>query len=51
MVFDDTFRHEAWNPSHEKTRIVLMFDILCDVEESYRNPAFVDLSKKRRYVV
>lgn len=49
MVFDDTFRHEAWNPSSEKTRIVLMFDIFCEVEETHRNPVFMDLSKKRGY--
>lgn len=51
IVFDDTFRHEAWNPSHEKTRIVLMFDIYVDVDEEHRNPVFMDLSKKRGYAL
>jgi len=33
MVFDDTFRHEAWNPSADRERIVLMFDITYDFKE------------------
>lgn len=33
MVFDDTFRHEAWNPSFDQERIVLMFDINYDFKE------------------
>jgi len=46
IVFDDTFRHEAWNPS-DKTRIVLMFDILCEIDEDLRSPDFISLSKQR----
>jgi len=47
LVFDDTFRHEAWNPSHDKTRIVLMFDIHCDVDADLRNPVFMETSRQR----
>jgi len=27
VVFDDSFEHEAWNDSNEKSRVVLIFDI------------------------
>eukprot|EP01126_Amoeba_proteus_P034849 TRINITY_DN3493_c0_g1_i1.p1 TRINITY_DN3493_c0_g1~~TRINITY_DN3493_c0_g1_i1.p1 ORF type:complete len:260 (+),score=50.37 TRINITY_DN3493_c0_g1_i1:602-1381(+) len=48
MVFDDTFRHEAWNPSYDTTRVVLMFDILVDCEPSLRNPDFWEKAQKQR---
>lgn len=53
IIFDDTFRHEAWNPSYDTTRVVLMFDIDVSaypevVKEEYRNPEFIAKSKKQR---
>jgi len=48
IVFDDTFRHEAWNPSYDKTRVVLMFDIACDVNITQRNPEFYEKSLKQK---
>lgn len=50
IVFDDTFRHEAWNPSRDTTRVVLMFDILCDIDPSERNPEFWEKAQKQKYV-
>eukprot|EP01127_Copromyxa_protea_P009735 TRINITY_DN2313_c0_g1_i3.p1 TRINITY_DN2313_c0_g1~~TRINITY_DN2313_c0_g1_i3.p1 ORF type:complete len:112 (-),score=33.67 TRINITY_DN2313_c0_g1_i3:119-454(-) len=47
LIFDDTFRHEAWNPSHTETRAVLMFDILYEVSEENRNPRFLEKSKAK----
>eukprot|EP01125_Pyxidicula_operculata_P013999 TRINITY_DN4641_c0_g1_i2.p1 TRINITY_DN4641_c0_g1~~TRINITY_DN4641_c0_g1_i2.p1 ORF type:complete len:283 (+),score=50.57 TRINITY_DN4641_c0_g1_i2:727-1575(+) len=47
LVFDDTFRHEAWNPSHDTVRIVLMLDVeFLGVPED-RNPEFYAKSKKQ----
>jgi len=51
MVFDDTYRHEAWNPSYDTTRVVLMFDILVDqqhVKPEFRNPDFCEKAKKQK---
>jgi len=38
MIFDDTFRHEAWNSNYDKTRVVLMVDFLYEVNIDNRNP-------------
>jgi len=40
MVFDDTFRHEAWNSNNDKTRVVLMVDFLFNGNINDRNPEF-----------
>lgn len=48
IVFDDTFRHEAWNPSYDTTRVVLMFDILCDIDPAQRNPEFWAKAQKQK---
>jgi len=48
FIFDDTFRHEAWNSSYTETRVVLMFDILVDTDEQKRNPEFFEKARKQR---
>jgi len=48
LIFDDTFRHEAYNPSYTDTRVVLMFDILVEVGEEKRNPEFFEKAKKQK---
>jgi len=45
MVFDDTFRHEAWNSNYDKTRIVLMVDFNYEGSSEDRNPDFFRKSK------
>ena len=50
-MFDDTFRHEAWNPSHDTTRIVLMLDIEYDGGSEERNQEFFETSKRQLYVL
>jgi len=40
MVFDDTFRHEAWNSNNDKTRVVLMVDFLFNGNIGDRNQEF-----------
>jgi ornithine lipid ester-linked acyl 2-hydroxylase len=40
FVFDDTFRHEAYNKSPTTTRVVLMIDFECKTDPSLRNPDF-----------
>jgi len=47
LIFDDTFRHEAWNPSYDTTRVVFMLDIdfVGNVED--RNPEFYAKSKRQ----
>jgi len=47
IVFDDTFRHEVWNPSYDTTRIVLMLDIEFKGNVSDRNPEFYAKSAKQ----
>jgi len=46
IVFDDTFRHEAWNPSYDTTRIVLMLDIEYSENKELRNQEFFETSQK-----
>jgi len=46
ILFDDTFRHEAWNPSYDTTRIVLMVDVLTVVDLSNRSKEFLEKSSK-----
>lgn len=43
MVFDDTFRHEAWNSDPDQVRIVLMIDFFYGGKTAAdgRNPEFV----------
>lgn len=43
LVFDDTFRHEAWNPDPDQVRIVLMIDFFYGGKSAAdgRNPDFV----------
>eukprot|EP01127_Copromyxa_protea_P024269 TRINITY_DN9462_c0_g1_i1.p1 TRINITY_DN9462_c0_g1~~TRINITY_DN9462_c0_g1_i1.p1 ORF type:complete len:406 (-),score=55.37 TRINITY_DN9462_c0_g1_i1:13-1230(-) len=48
IVFDDTFRHEAWNPSYDTTRVVLMFDILTDIPPESRNPEFWEKAQRQK---
>lgn len=43
FVFDDTFRHEAYNKSNEM-RVVLMIDFRYEGDPSLRNPAFTAAS-------
>jgi beta-hydroxylase len=43
FVFDDTFRHEAYNKSDE-LRVVLMIDFKYEGDPSERNPAFQEQS-------
>lgn len=43
FVFDDTFRHEAYNKSNE-LRVVLMIDFKYEGEPTDRNPAFQEAS-------
>jgi len=45
IVFDDTFRHEAWNPSYDTTRIVLMLDIEYNGNVEERNKEFFETSQ------
>jgi len=47
LVFDDTFRHEAWNPSYDTTRIVLMLDIEYNGGMTGRNTEFFETSQKQ----
>lgn len=46
IVFDDTFRHEAWNPSCDTTRIVLMLDIEYNATSDERNKEFFETSQQ-----
>lgn len=43
MVFDDTFRHEAWNAHPDRARVVLMIDFEWGGKTAAdgRNPDFV----------
>jgi len=47
IIFDDTFRHEVWNPSYDTTRIVLMIDIRFEGNVSDRNQEFYAKSAKQ----
>jgi len=47
LVFDDTFRHEVWNPSHTVTRIVLMLDIEFKGDVADRNQEFYAKSARQ----
>jgi len=47
LIFDDTFRHEAWNPSYDTTRIVFMLDIDFVGNVGDRNPEFYEKSKRQ----
>lgn len=47
LAFDDTFRHEAWNPSYDTTRVVFMLDIDFVGNAEDRNPEFYEKSKKQ----
>jgi len=51
MIFDDTFRHEVWNPSHDQERIVLMFDIDHVTKREDRNPEFLEISARQQEVM
>jgi len=48
LIFDDTFRHEVWNPSDTQERIILMFDINYTFDEETRNPDFMSITKRQR---
>eukprot|EP01125_Pyxidicula_operculata_P011817 TRINITY_DN3865_c3_g1_i1.p1 TRINITY_DN3865_c3_g1~~TRINITY_DN3865_c3_g1_i1.p1 ORF type:complete len:449 (-),score=108.13 TRINITY_DN3865_c3_g1_i1:112-1458(-) len=48
IVFDDTFRHEVWNPSYDTTRIVLMLDIAFQGNVEDRNQEFYEKSRKQQ---
>jgi len=47
LVFDDTFRHEAWNPSEDTLRIVFMLDVDFVGNVADRNPEFYEKSRKQ----
>eukprot|EP01123_Difflugia_compressa_P007174 TRINITY_DN1973_c0_g1_i2.p1 TRINITY_DN1973_c0_g1~~TRINITY_DN1973_c0_g1_i2.p1 ORF type:complete len:411 (+),score=75.86 TRINITY_DN1973_c0_g1_i2:29-1261(+) len=47
LIFDDTFRHEVWNPSYDTTRIILMLDIDYEAKIEDRNPEFFEKSEKQ----
>jgi beta-hydroxylase len=47
IIFDDTFRHEVWNPSHNITRIVLMLDIEFKGNVADRNQEFYAKSARQ----
>lgn len=51
MIFDDTYRHEAWNPDPSRERIVLMLDIKIDVPIDDRNPEFVATSNRQKAIM
>eukprot|EP01130_Rhizamoeba_saxonica_P011341 TRINITY_DN4711_c0_g1_i1.p1 TRINITY_DN4711_c0_g1~~TRINITY_DN4711_c0_g1_i1.p1 ORF type:complete len:441 (+),score=105.81 TRINITY_DN4711_c0_g1_i1:91-1323(+) len=40
LLFDDTFRHEAWNANYEKTRIIMLVDIIFEGNVEDRNQEF-----------
>lgn len=46
FVFDDTFRHEAYNKSYED-RVVLLLDFLHECDDLQRNPDFMAASPNR----
>jgi beta-hydroxylase len=47
IIFDDTFRHEVWNPSYTITRIVLMLDIEFKGNVEDRNQEFYAKSARQ----